>query len=185
MGSTPPPQPAPGTVPLGRRREQTVSIDEFRPRRSAGPIIAAVVIVVSLLVGVLGYIGTRNPLAPAETASPSPTDSSPRSGLPFESTYQKATGTWEITNSEWQDDQVRLTVRVSVETGGFTYMFYAYSNNGSRMLLPESSSNLRSSRLLSGQTAQGELVFSLPRGDATLVLADSDRHQLSGLPIKG
>ena len=96
-----------------------------------------------------------------------------------------AAGTWEITETAWEADQVRLTVRVTVETGGFTYLFYAYNNNGSRMLTPESNSQLRSTRLRSGETAQGELIFRIPRGDATLVLADSSHHQLSGLPIRG
>ena len=177
--------PVPGTVPLGRQREPSVSIDDFRPRRSVGPIIAAVVIGLSLVIGLVGYFGTRNLQTPQTTASPRPTDAPSRSGMPFESSYQKATGTWEITETAWEADQVRLTVRVTVETGGFTYLFYAYNNNGSRMLTPDSNSQLRSTRLRSGETAQGELIFRIPRGDATLVLADSSHHQLSGLPIRG
>ncbi len=118
----------------------------------------------------------------APAATPSATATLP--GLAFDS--GSATGSWEITNTQWSSNQVVLTVRVMVATGTFHYSFYAYNNTSMRLAYPDttSSSALRGGTLSAGQSASGTLSFQITRGDGTLVMIDDMENQVSGLPIK-
>ncbi len=184
------PPPAPGTQPIGRKQEKQVSIDEYKPKRSVGPLIALGVILLSTLIAVAGYFATRDTpgTGPSPSAPPVSGSATPKPGMPFESTYAKATGRWEILNTSWQSDRVVLTVRVTLDAGAVGYTFYAYDSAGSKVVDPETTSPepaLKPGRLTAGQTVEGTVSFRLPRGNGTLILADSNERPLSGLPIKG
>lgn len=119
-----------------------------------------------------------------DAATSAPTATATLPGLAFET--DSATGTWEITNTQWSSDHVVLTVRITVATGSFRYSFYAYNNTSMKLTYPDasSSSTLRGGTLSPGQTVSGTLSFQITRGDGTLVMLDALENQVSGLPIK-
>ncbi len=165
-----------------------MSIDAYAaPKRPIGLIIALAVVVVSIIVGVIGYGYATRDAGPTPTPTPtSPVSSDlPTSGQAFEATGQQAKGTWEILDTQWSSSRVTLTVRITVTSGNLGYNFYAYDANGTAVVYPDSNSGLRPSQLSPGQTAQGTVTFQLPRGNGTLILTDSLRRPISGLPIKG
>ena len=181
--AAPPAAPPPGSQPIGSAKPASLSIDTYKPpKRRVGALIAFLVGFAVLIGGFMAIDYFSRTAQDAPAASSSPTATLP--GLAFES--QAATGSWEITDTQWSSDHVVLTVRITVATGSFRYSFYAYNNSSMKLAYPDmsSSNTLRSGTLGPGQSVSGTLSFQITRGDGTLVMLDSLENQVSGLPIK-
>ena len=178
-----PAAPPPGSQPLGAAKPASLSIDTYKPpKRRVGGLIAFLV-GFAVLIGsfmAVDYFTRTAQNAPA--SSPSPTATLP--GLAFETS--SATGSWEITNTQWSSEDVVLTVRITVATGAFRYSFYAYNNTSMKLAYPDSNSSntLKTGSLGAGQTVSGTISFQITRGDGTLVMLDALENQVSGLAIK-
>jgi hypothetical protein len=178
-----PAAPPPGSLPLGAAKPASLSIDTYMPpKRRVGSLIAFLVGFAVLIGGFMAVDYFTRTAQNAPTSSPSPTATLP--GLAFET--DSATGSWEITNTQWSPSYVVLTVRITVATGSFRYSFYAYNNTSMKLAYPDSSSSntLRTGTLGAGQTVSGTLSFQITRGDGTLVMLDALENQVSGLAIK-
>jgi hypothetical protein len=179
----PPAAPPPGSQPLGAAKPASLSIDTYKPpKRRVGSLIAFLVGFAVLIGGFMAvdYFSRTAQSAPGSSSSPTAT----LPGLAFET--DSATGSWEITNTQWSSDHVVLTVRITVATGSFRYSFYAYNNASMKLAYPDSSSNntLSTGTVGAGQSVSGTLSFTITRGDGTLVMLDSLENQVSGLAIK-
>jgi hypothetical protein len=178
-----PAAPPPGSRPLGAAKPDSLSIDEYKPpKRRVGGLVAFLV-GFALLIG--GFIAVDHLMRAAQDApAPTPSATATLPGLAFES--DSATGSWEITKTEWSSDSVTLTVRITVATGSIRYSFYAYNNASMKLAYPITTSNntLNSGTLTAGQSASGTLSFQISRGLGTLVMLDATENQVSGLPIK-
>jgi hypothetical protein len=178
-----PAAPPPGSQPIGPSKPQSLSIDTYKPpKRRVGGLIAFLV-GFAVLIG--GFIAVDHfTRTTTDTAASTPSATATLPGLAFETT--SATGSWEITDTQWSSNHVVLTVRITVATGSFRYSFYAYNNTSMKLAYPDTSSSntLRTGTLGPGQTASGTLSFLIDRGDGTLVMLDAMENQVSGLPIK-
>lgn len=181
----------PGTVPLSGRPER-VSVESYGPPPSkVTPAIVMGVAVASMAVAVFGYTFasrlTPSPAAtdtPTAVASPTPTRTG---GVPFESPTDRATGYWLVTATEWSGDQLLVTVSVTVDRGQMRPYLFLFSNTDSKVYEPDfdtPSPTFTTGTIRSGQTATGNLRFTLPRSNATLVLTSSGNQQVSALPIR-
>ncbi len=180
---TPPAAPPPGSQPVGPAKPDSLSIDIYKPpKRRVGSLIAFLVGFAVLIGGFMAIDYYTRTAQDAPPPSPSPTATLP--GLAFETA--SATGSWEITNTQWSPGHVVLTVRIMVAAGSFRYSFYAYNNTSMKLAYPDSSSSntLRNGTLGQGQSVSGTLSFQIAQGDGTLVMLDAMENQVSGLPIK-
>jgi hypothetical protein len=181
--ATPPAAPLPGSQPLGTAKPDSLSIEEYKPpKRRVGGLIAFIVGFAVLIGAFIAIDHFARTVQDAPAPTPSATATLP--GLAFES--DSATGSWEITNTQWSSDNVVLTVRITVATGSFRYSFYAYNNTSMKLAYPDTSSSntLRNGTLTAGQSVSGTLSFQISRGDGTLVMLDATENQVSGLAIK-
>ncbi len=179
----PPAAPPPGSQPIGPSKPQSLSIDTYKPpKRRVGGLVAFLVGFAVLIGGFMAVDYYSRKAADTPAATPSASATLP--GLAFETS--SATGSWEITDTQWSSNHVVLTVRITVATGSFRYSFYAYNNTSMKLAYPDTSSSntLRTGTLGPGQTATGTLSFLIDRGDGTLVMLDAMENQVSGLAIK-
>lgn len=188
----PPPAP-PGAAPLGRRAPEPVSINSYGPPPSkVTPAIVLIVVALSLIVGIFGYrlVATTNPApsaspSPARTSEPTSTRSG---GVPFEAKSDGAQGYWAVTGTKWTTDGLVVSVSVTVDQGQTRPTFYVFGNVDSTVYDPDSAAPtpaFGTPTVRQGQTASGNILFHMARGNATLVLTDSSGRQTSALPIQG
>ncbi len=169
-----------------------MSIDSYGPPPSkVTPAIILAVVALSIIVAVAGFTFVRaTPQAPpTSSASPSADPTSTRSGgVPFEARSDGAQGYWQVTSTRWGSDRVTVTVSVLVDKGTTKPSFYMFGNKDSRVYETEPTApapDFGAPTLRPGQTANGNLVFVMPKGPGTLVLTDSGGRQISALPIQG
>lgn len=185
------PYPPPGHTPLGQQPLPSDDITRYAPPRQNGPIIAAVLGVVALLVVVAaGLLLPRTPAAPV--AAPTPSASTPggvadRPGQPFiMPNNASATGRWQVVDHEWTDEGVLVQVRVACDTQTCSYGFTAFPNDGRNSVDPVTSPRqpqLSRGSLQAGQSTTGYVFLPMPRGAATLILTTSAGRAISALPI--
>lgn len=177
----------PGQAPLGPSAPPPNTIQRFAPPPSRAPLfvgLAALVVVAALVLSmVLRGDPTPVPSPTTTIATPNP---SPSSGMPFVTTTG-VRGTWEITSTEWDAKGVLVGVRVSVDSGSFTYRFDAYTNAKAEPVdfgTPRKTPALTTGSVGEGQTVTGYLYLLIDRADATLILESIGGTGLSALPIK-
>ncbi len=176
-------------TPFGATPTQQLSVDDYAPPRPKAPLVIAVCVAVLALLAVL-FVVTRPP-APAPSSEPNaPTaTASPSWGLPFTTQNGRRSGEWQVLDSEWTDQGLRVQVRVAVDKGPLSVLFFAYTNDSADSIDPLPSSDFPGSfgtQMDSGDDKTGWLVFPMPRGDASIILADFlSQQQLSALPVKG
>jgi len=186
--SEPPPINPQATSPLLEAQPPTDSIDNYKPRRHIGWVIAAVaVIVVAIVVGFILNAAPEQQTIPVESTSPRPTSYSTdnrKGGIAFGDTT--TTGYWKITNTTWSDSSVRLTVEITVDTGTLYYDFYAYASTDLTTVSPTAKpGDLRGGFAGPGDTITGTLTFDVNRQPLTLIMVSRNQTQLSALPVDG
>lgn len=175
--------PLPGSQPIGPARPDSLSIDTYKsPKRRVGRLIAFLVGFAVLIGGFIAIdhfarTAKENPSEVSSSASALP-------GLAFETS--SASGSWEITKTQWSANRVALTVHVIVAKGSARFSFYAYNNAEMKVIYPDSTSDrtLQDVTVSAGESVSGTITISMSHGEGTLVLLDSYDRQVSGLPIK-
>ncbi|WP_284550738.1 hypothetical protein [Aestuariimicrobium sp. T2.26MG-19.2B] len=189
----PAPPPTPGSIPLGRQRPESVSIDQFREPRSRAVwcVAAAVAVVVAGLVAAAFSVG-RPPQA-VTTPSPTPPVSSPQgptaassNGVPFHSERDNADGYWTITSQRWSSSGLELTMELTITSGTMDYSFFALDNATTQDYdpAPGSTETLSHGTASEGEKVTGVVIFDKPQSDTTVYLAGSGR-QVTALVVRG
>lgn len=173
---------------LGEQPPAPVSIDQFRPPPNRTPLLITVVALITLLVVIAGGIYVRS--LPLQEASPSPTPgrTSAGPGQPFTTPDGRQSGRWEILQSTWTDEGLLLQLRLYTDDENITYSFLAFANATTEVVAPShspESPDVRTGTITKTQPVTGYVFFPLPKGDATIILANGAGRQMSALPVKG
>lgn len=177
----------PGSAPLGAPTQPTVSLDQYRPRRSRGPVILIAILAVAVIAGVL-YFGLRPDPTPSSapssstsaSATPRPTSSPVSPGqnatsVPFES--ERVSGVFSINHAHWEGSTLVVNVTIQVDSGSLSYKFMTMdvSTGGIyEVLAPSNSGDLRGGTISAGNSATGNVRVQKPYGDTQLLLSDAN-----------
>lgn len=186
------PQPAPsaGFDPqraLGEAPPARVSIDEFRPPPNRTPLLITIAALITLVLVIAGGIYVRSLPEQQPSASPSPSQTSAGPGQPFE-TSDGRKGRWQIVESTWTDEGLQLELRLYADDGNITFSFLAFANATTEVVAPShspESPDIRTGTVTKTQPVTGFVFFPMPRGDATIILANGAGRQMSALAVKG
>jgi len=185
--TAPPPLNPDALEPLNGAQPPMDSIENYKPKKHLGWLIAGVGIVIVAIIGGLILNNLPEPAPPTQTAPPRPTSyatDTRTGGTSFADS--STTGYWKVTNTAWDATSVRLTVEITVDSGTLFYAFYAYASNDLTTVEPTlNSTDLRSGFIGPGDTVTGTLTFQLPRQPMTLIMTSRNQTQLSALPIDG
>lgn len=167
------------------------SIERYRaPRRTRQWILLALatLAVMGVVAGLV--LRPQTPSAPTTpTARPSATTAPPSApGQPFTMPSDpQSTGTWQILERQWTADGLVMRVRVTALTGTCSYGFIAFAQGASSVSRPELGTQtpaLTTGMLSAGESAEGFVVFDIPRGDTTVILTTLLGRQISALAVK-
>ncbi len=182
--STPPPPPPQAGQPLTAQPPVADSIENYRPKRGRGWIVLIIVLVVAAIAGgvLINNLASSGSDRPS-TRPTSYTSQTMAGGTGFADS--SVSGYWRITHTQWEADQVRLTVELKVDSGTLYYAFYAYANADRSQLTPTwtSDTDLVPGFLGPGQSITGTLTFKVDRQPMTLVMISNNATQLSALTI--
>lgn len=196
-GWTPAPLPGQGqptggwdpTRPLGPQRPANTNISEFAPPRSKAPwLIGLGVLLAAVLIVVTANLPANWAGPAAASPTPTPSPSATLSGQPFTTNDGRITGRWEVVERQWDDDGVKVLVRVAVDRGTLRFSFLAFSNDAVEVLYPypgDDQPDFGSMPLSAGEEGDGWLFFATPRADLTLILTTEVGRQISALVVEG
>ena len=165
----------------------TDSINNYKPKRHLGWVIAGVAIVVVAII--VGFIINAIPeqTQPEQSSAPRPTSYSTdlrKGGIAFADST--TSGYWKITNTTWDGATVRLNIEITVDSGTLYYDFYAYASNDLTTVEPtDTPGDLRGGFAGPGDTITGTLTFDVSRQPLTLIMISRNQTQLSALPVDG
>lgn len=186
------PQPAPsaGFDPqraLGEPPPARVSINEFRPPPNRTLLLITIAALITLVLVIAGGIYVRSLPEQQPSASPSPSQTSAGPGQPFE-TSDGRKGRWQIVESTWTDEGLQLELRLYADDDNITFSFLAFANATTEVVAPShspESPDIRTGTVTKTQPVTGFVFFPMPRGDATIILANGAGRQMSALAVKG
>ncbi|MFT4216888.1 MAG: hypothetical protein QM619_06845 [Micropruina sp.] len=191
--SRPDAQTTPGFDPrqaLGPQPLASVSINQFAPPPNRTPLLITLVALITLVLVIGGGIYVRslagNQPAPGASATPTATAAGP--GHPFTTPDGRRSGRWEILDSTWTDEGLQLQLRIFSDSGSIDFSFMAFSNASTDLVTPTGSPrspDLQTGTSTPGHPATGYVFFPMPKGDATIILANGSGRQMSALPVKG
>ena len=196
------------------------NISQYRPpRRRAGWLTAVLVAALVVGLGVTAWKVTNEPQLAAPSATPSddaddpstpdpstpsanstvapsmpghtPTGSpSPTQSTPFVAHNGEVKGTWRIDSTQWHQDEVVLTVSITVSQGTLDdYSFFMMTDDKATMNRPETSSDPRdisTGTIEQGRTVTGTLTIATPRENSMIVLAQNGgATAISALEVVG
>lgn len=183
---------APGFDPrraLGEPPPTSVSIGQFAPPPNRTPVLITLAALITLVLVIAGGSYVRSLSAGEPSASPSPSPSTPaKPGHPFTTPDGQRGGSWEILDSAWTDEGLQLQLRIHSDSGPITFSFMAFANTSTQVVTPTSSPrspDIRTGTATPAQSVTGYVFFPMPRGDATIILANGTGRQMSALPVKG
>ena len=158
--------------------------DPAEGRRRTLWIVVAIILVIGIGGAVIANLPpqTTDPgRIPSQTATPPP-----RSGGKGFTTGTGATGYWKITNTQWNDTGVRLSIEITADTGTL-YCAFSALDAGGGPLQPSYAvaSDLRPGFVAAGETVVGTLTFDIQRQAMTLVMSDKQLVQVSALTVPG
>ena len=185
--STPPPISPEATSPLLETQPPADSIENYKPKKHLGWVIAGVVVIIVAIV--VGFIlnAAPAPVEPEQSTSPRPTSystDSRKGGIAFADST--TSGYWKITNTTWEGSTVHLNIEITVDSGTLYFDFYAYASNDLTTLDPTPEiGDLRGGFAGPGNTITGTLTFDVPRQPLTLIMISRSQTQLSALPVDG
>jgi len=185
--STPPPISPEASSPLLETFPPKDSIENYKPKRHLGWVIAGVaVVIVAIVVGII-LNAIPAPVEPEQSTSPRPTSystDSRKGGIAFADST--TSGYWKITNTSWDGPSVRLNIEITVDSGTLYYDFYAYASNDLTTVDPTSTpGDMRGGFARPGDTITGTLTFDVPRQPLTLIMISRNQTQLSALSVDG
>jgi|GEM_PF-5359191 len=166
--------------------------------RSHAPVIAILVgVVILALVAVGVWAGTRprtdapTPGATPVTSVPLPSCPTPYDGwqaIPYE--YNgTSTGCWAVSAGQWDGNTVTLNTTVKSDQGTLGITFFALDNNNSNNEYDPIGGTMTVTRVTSGESVSGTLMFDIPRGDFTLYMlknpSASQDLPIAALVVKG
>lgn len=172
---------------LGEAPPARVSINEFRPPPNRTPLLITIAGLITLVLVIAGGIYVRSLPEQQPSASPTPSQTSAGPGQPFE-TSDGRKGRWEIMESTWTDEGLQLQVRVYADDDNITFSFLAFANATTEVVAPShspESPDIRVGTATKTQPVTGFVFFPMPRGDATIILANGAGRQMSALAVKG
>lgn len=191
------------------------NISQYRPpRRRAGWLIAVLVAALVVGLGVTAWKVTNEPQLAAPSATPSddaddpstpdpnstvapsmpghtPTGSpSPTQSTPFVAHNGEVKGTWRIDSTQWHQDEVVLTVSITVSQGTLDdYSFFMMTDDNAAVNRPETSSDPRdisTGTVEQGRTVTGTLTIATQRKNSMIVLAQNGgATAISALEVVG
>jgi hypothetical protein len=177
--------PADATTPDAAPRGDV--IDQYAPRRSLVPVLAAVVGIVAAA----AIVYTANRPAPAPVATPSHSATAkptPRAGKQFTADRSHATGVWQITDSRWTPGGLDVLIEVTLDAGALTPSFDAMPNSGSGYVKGEPSARTPAfdgNAIRPGTTTRGWMFFATSRETTLIFLGDAYDPQISGIEVPG
>lgn len=175
---------------LGEQPPTPVSIDQFAPPPNRTPLLITLAALITLVLVIGGGIYVRSLPSgePSPGASATPTATAAGPGHPFTTPDGRQNGRWEILDSTWTDEGLQLQLRIFSDRGSIAFSFMAFSNASADIVTPTSSP--RSPDIQTGTSAPsrpttGYVFFPMPKGDATIILANGSGRQMSALAVKG
>ncbi len=171
-----------------------MSIQQYQaPKNHLSLVITvAVLVLVAIVVLVAVRFGDQlNPVQPpiATTAPPSASEPEPTgNAVPFTNSFDDARGVWEITDHQWTAAGLSLSVSFTVTEGTAAADFFALDNETTNIYDPvprAAADALPRSQVNAGETIRGTVLFDKPRGDTTVVLANSLGRQVAALLVTG
>lgn len=166
------------------------SIEDFaapRPNRARWLWVTLATVVVLVTVG--GLASGVIPLDRKPTPTPTATTAvSYGPGMPFLTSGGRSQGRWEIVESTWTSTQLILKVKVTADRNSVAFKFRAFEHETLRVVKPDLNTpnpSLVSGSLLEGQSRTGYVVYTLTRGDTTIVMVDDTDTQISALLVQG
>lgn len=179
-------------APIGGHVPAADAITNYQTARSRRPLIITVVVLALVAVAVL--IGTRAFNRVSSTASSTSTTttatvdegnaSGSNTSVPFDS--GSASGVWSITKYSWSGNHLELTTSVTLSQGRLAPTFFALNNAQPNETYDPDGGTLRDgAAVTAGQPVTGTLTFSLPRGETTVFIANSNQRQITALVIPG
>ena len=183
----PPPISPQAAYPLMDDQPPTDSIDNYKPKKHFGWVIAGVaIVIVAIIVGLI-INAIPEQVEPEQTTSARPTSyttDSRKGGIAFADTT--TSGYWKITNTAWDGSTVRLSIEITVDSGTLYYDFYAYATTDLTTVEPTAKpGDMRGGFARPGDTITGTLTFDVSRQPLTLIMTSHDQTQLSALPVTG
>lgn len=173
--------------PFGQSDHRQPSIEELTPPRKSkgvwGIVIGVVVLIATLLVGAQFFTGgPAEPAAPVSAsadAQATPTESRTGNYIPFEG---NGDGIFEIVDYQWGEQELRLRIRVEIETGEYGFAVFAFTNESRDSYDPVDPSSFI---VRAGEPVEREVTFYMPQADSTIVLTTpSGRVALNALPVE-
>lgn len=161
------------------------SIEELAPPKKPNStlflILGVVGLVAAIVIGMQVFGGSPDP-TPTQSQSagvtPEPTASRTGNFIPFEG---NGDGVFEILSHQWYGDELRLRVRVEVNTGEYGFSLFAFTNESRESYDPVDRSSFT---VREGEPVERDVTFVMPNADSTIVLTTpSGRVALNALPI--
>jgi len=165
-----------------------VAVQRYRSHAPLIAILAAVVVAALVTAGV--WAGTRpsattpTPGVTPSTSAPLPTCDTPSPGwqaIPYE-VNATTTGCWAVSAGEWAGDTVTINTTVASDQGTIGLTFFALDNNDSNYEYDPTGGTMAVTRVTSGKSVSGTLIFEIPRGDFTLYMLKNP-STIQDLPI--
>jgi len=172
-----------------------VAVQRYRSRAPLLAILAVVVVVALVAAGV--WAGTRpsanapTPGATPPASVPLPTCDTPSPGwqaIPYE-VNATTTGCWAVSTGQWAGDTVTINTTVTSDQGTISVTFFALDNQSSNYEYDPTGGTMAVTRVPSGTSVSGTLIFKIPRGDFTLYMVknppSSQDLPIAALVVKG
>lgn len=173
--------------PFGQPSHQQPSIDELTPppksKGTWGVVIGVVGLIAALLVGAQFFTGGPSETGPSASVSvdPQATPTQSRTGnyIPFEG---NGDGIFEIVDYQWGEQELRLRIRVEIETGEYGFAVFAFTNESRESYDPVDPNSFI---VRAGEPVERDVTFVMPQADSTIVLTTpSGRVALNALPVE-
>ena len=119
------------------------------------------------------------PWALASCATAAQTATRTGNYIPFEG---NGDGIFEIVDYQWGEQELRLRIRVEIETGEYGFAVFAFTNESRDSYDPVDPSSFI---VRAGEPVEREVTFYMPQADSTIVLTTpSGRVALNALPVE-
>lgn len=166
------------------------AIEQFSPKRSKVPILAAVV---GVVIAALVIFSATRPSEPQPQPTPAPTTANTapptlRDGSPF-TIGSSTSGSWKSTQSKWSKTGLDVLIEVRVTSGTLNCYFESMTQSGTKIIKGQDSKMVPdfpiNAAITSGESASGWVHFPLERGLTTVYLRTYDSASVSAIEIAG
>lgn len=186
--------PAPPRSPQDRAERPSArpapsdEIAQYAVRRSRGPVIAIVGLVIVILVTMAAF-ALRRPARNQDEQSAPPTPSSATNSpgssvsvvgaIPVET--ESFSGSWQINSADWDATGLTIDMTITSTSGSLSFTMFTIDNVNTGQV--EGTGEMASGTVDDGQTMQGTVHFDKDRNDTTIVLANAGGRQITALTV--